>query len=105
MLDVHCLLLLFDGDSAVVSDMECRIGDGVAAFGATHQHRHQAKSDRERAFHFRVAINTISKVTIKTQMHQHISCGAPIFLWRDNVGEHSEQLGALGATPTIVLAP
>lgn len=31
-------------------------------------------------------------------MHQHISCGAPIFLWRDNVGEHSEQLGALGAT-------
>ena len=31
-------------------------GDGVAAFGATHQHRHQAKNDRERAFHFRVAI-------------------------------------------------
>lgn len=41
-------------------------------------------------------------------MHQHISCGAPIFLWRDNVGEqlgalgatrsNSEQLGALGAT-------
>lgn len=28
-------------------------------------------------------------------MHQHISCGAPIFLWRDNVGE---QLGAFGAT-------
>lgn len=35
-------------------------------------------------------------------MHQHISCGAPIFYWRDNVGEHSEQLGA---TPTIVLTP
>ena len=39
-------------------------------------------------------------------MHQHISCGAPIFFyWRDNVGEQSEQLGALGATPTIVLTP
>ena len=57
-------------------------------------------------------------------MHQHISCGAPIFFyWRDEVGEHSEQLGffdggdfgeQLGATrstrstrstPTIVLTP
>ena len=38
-------------------------------------------------------------------MHQHISCGAPIFLWRDNVGEHSEQLGATWSTPTIVLTP
>ena len=39
-------------------------------------------------------------------MHQHISCGAPIFfigeiMWGSN-SEHSEQLGA---TPTIVLTP
>ena len=51
-------------------------------------------------------------------MHQHISCGAPIFfigeiMWGSNSEhseqsehlEQSEQLGALGATPTIVLTP
>lgn len=36
-------------------------------------------------------------------MHQHISCGAPIFFIGEIMwGEHSEQLGA---TPTIVLTP
>ena len=56
-------------------------------------------------------------------MHQHISCGAPIFYWRDDVGGALGALGAtliflwwvfrgalgalgaLGATPTIVLTP
>lgn len=63
-------------------------------------------------------------------MHQHISCGAPIFLLERYCGgalgatrsnsdflrvgilgstlsnsEHSEQLGATRSTPTIVLTP
>lgn len=42
-------------------------------------------------------------------MHQHISCGAPIFfigeiMWGSD-SEHSEHLEALGATRTIVLTP
>lgn len=48
-------------------------------------------------------------------MHQHISCGAPIFfigeiMWGSNSehsehSKHSEQLGATWSTPTIVLTP
>ncbi|MDY6198110.1 MAG: hypothetical protein SPH99_07620, partial [Sodaliphilus sp.] len=40
-----------------------------------------------------------------TDAPTHIVWCTYFFYWRDNVGEQSEQLGALGATLTIVLTP